>query len=219
MKHHQYNSGYKFIKEPVDFNKYTDRQLLQYCLGATMYMPGTKDFAQAIIDKKYPGLTSMVMCFEDACKEEDVPAAEVNSIHVLDTLVESVEKGILKYEDIPLIFFRVRSVEQFKHFAAMLKPEHIKFLCGFNFPKFNSITAAPYMEHLVELNEKFGEVIYGMPIIEDARVAEISYGIQVAQMMLQKQASNETVYAKDNMIKGAASAVINSLNEFERQGI
>ena len=94
MKHHQYNSGYKFIKEPVDFNKYTDRQLLQYCLGATMYMPGTKDFAQAIINKKYPGLTSMVMCFEDACKEEDVPAAEVNSIHVLDTLVESVEKGI-----------------------------------------------------------------------------------------------------------------------------
>ena len=34
-----------------------------------MYMPGTKDFAQAIIDKKYPGLTSMVMCFEDACKD------------------------------------------------------------------------------------------------------------------------------------------------------
>lgn len=171
MKHHQYNSGYKFVKEPVDFNKYTDRQLLQYCLGATMYMPGTKDFAQAIIEKKYPGLTSMVMCFEDACKEEDVPAAEINSIHVLDTLSESVNNGTLMYKDIPLIFFRVRNVEQFKHFAAMLKPEHIKFLCGFNFPKFNSITAAPYMEHLVELNEKFGEIIYGMPIIEDARVA------------------------------------------------
>lgn len=75
MKHHQYNSGYKFVKDPVDFNKYTDRSLLQYCLGATMYMPGTKDFAQAVIDKKYPGLTSMVMCFEDACPEEDVPAA------------------------------------------------------------------------------------------------------------------------------------------------
>ena len=80
MKHHQYNSSYKFVKEPVDFNKYTERDLLQYCLGATMYMPGTKDFAQAIIEKKYPGLTSMVMCFEDACPEEDVPAAELNSL-------------------------------------------------------------------------------------------------------------------------------------------
>ena len=171
MKHHQYNPNFKFVKDPVDFNKYTDRSLLQYCLGATMYMPGTKDFAQAIIDKKYPGLTSMVMCFEDACKEEDVPAAEINSIHVLETLAENEKNGTLKYEDIPLIFFRVRSVEQFKHFAAMLEPRHIRYLCGFNFPKFNSLTAAPYMEHLVELNTKFGEIIYGMPIIEDARVA------------------------------------------------
>lgn len=171
MKHHQYNPSYNFVKAPVDFNKYTDRELLQYCLGATMYMPGTKDFAQAVIDKKYPGLTSMVMCFEDACKEEDVPAAEINCIHVLDTLADNVENGTLKYEDIPLIFFRVRSVEQFKHFSSMLQPRHIKYLCGFNFPKFNSLTAAPYMEHLVELNAKFGEIIYGMPIIEDSRVA------------------------------------------------
>ena len=171
MKHHQYNSNYQFIKEPVDFNKYTNREILQYCLGATMYMPGTKDFAQAVIEKKYPGLTSMVMCFEDACKEEDVPAAEINCIHVLETLADNVENGNIKYEDIPLIFFRVRSVEQFKHFASMLQPRHIKYLCGFNFPKFNSLTAAPYMEHLVELNAKFGEIIYGMPIIEDSRVA------------------------------------------------
>lgn len=171
MIHHQYNPNYKFVKDPVDFNKYTNRELLQYCLGATMYMPGTKDFAQAVIDRKYPGLTSMVMCFEDACKLEDVPAAEVNSIHVIDTLADAVDNGILKYKDIPLIFFRVRSIEQFKHFSAMLKPRHIKYLCGFNFPKFNSITAAPYMEHLVELNSKFGEIIYGMPIIEDYRVA------------------------------------------------
>lgn len=171
MIHHQYNPNYHFIKDPIDFNKYTDRELLQYCLGATMYMPGTKDFAQAVIDKKYPGLTSMVMCFEDACKEEDVPSAEINCIHVLDTLADCVKNGTLKFEDIPLIFFRVRSVEQFKHFSSKLQPKHIKYLCGFNFPKFNSLTAAPYMEHLVELNAKFGEIIYGMPIIEDSRVA------------------------------------------------
>ncbi|MCQ2120461.1 MAG: HpcH/HpaI aldolase/citrate lyase family protein [Fibrobacter sp.] len=171
MKHHQYNPNFKFVKDPIDFNKYTDRSLLQYCLGATMYMPGTKDFAQAIIDKKYPGLTSMVMCFEDACKEEDVPAAEVNSIHVLETLEEKVNSGELAYEDIPLIFFRVRSVEQFKHFASMLEKKHVKYITGFNFPKFNALCARDYMEHLVELNKTFGEIIYGMPIIEDARVA------------------------------------------------
>ena len=56
-------------------------------------------------------------------------------------------------------------------------------------------------------------------IIEDARVTEISYGSEVANMMLQKQASNATVYAKDAIVKGAAGAVIHSLNEFESQGI
>ena len=171
MRHHQYNPGYLFVKEPVDFNKYTDRSLLQYCLGATMYMPGTKDFAQAVIDKKYPGLTSMVMCFEDACPEEEVPAAELNSIHVLDTLRDAEDKGLLKYEDIPLLFFRVRSPEQFEHFAGMLRPEHIRYITGFNFPKFNGVNGGQYMSQLVELNNKFGEIIYGMPIIEDARVA------------------------------------------------
>ena len=171
MRHHQYNPNYVFVKEPVEFGKYTDRSLLQYCLGAMMYMPGTKDFAQAIIDRKYPGLTSMVMCFEDACREEDVPAAETNCIHVLDTLEESVASGKLDYKDIPLIFFRVRSVEQFMHFSALLEPRHIRYVTGFNFPKFNSTNAAAYIDHLVELNAKFGEIIYGMPIIEDSRVA------------------------------------------------
>ena len=56
-------------------------------------------------------------------------------------------------------------------------------------------------------------------IIEDARVTEISYGQEVAKMMLQKQASNATVYAKDAIVKGAANAVMNSLKEFEKNGI
>ncbi|MGN0156488.1 MAG: HpcH/HpaI aldolase/citrate lyase family protein [Lachnospiraceae bacterium] len=171
MKHHQYNMNYQFVKEPVDFNKYTERSLLQYCLGATMYMPGTKNFAQAIIDKKYPGLTSMVMCFEDACKEEEVGTAEENSIKVLDVLNHELAQGSLAYEDIPLIFFRVRNVEQFQHFSQMLKPEHIPLITGINFPKFNKENGEAYFSYLQELNEKFGEILYGMPIIEDSKVA------------------------------------------------
>lgn len=171
MRHHQYNPQYKFVVEPQNFDKYTDRSLLQYCLGATIYMPGHKDFAQAILDKKYPGLTSMVLCFEDACKEEDVPAAEQNSIRLLDIINQAIDAGSFDYKDLPLIIFRVRNIEQFHHFSSMLKPEHIRLVTGFNFPKFNSTNAARYLEHLAELNEKFGEVLYGMPIIEERRVA------------------------------------------------
>ncbi|MBO5077359.1 MAG: HpcH/HpaI aldolase/citrate lyase family protein [Clostridia bacterium] len=171
MRHHLYNPNFKFVKDPVEFNKYTDRNVLQYCLGATMYMPGHRDFTEAILTHKYPGLTAMVMCFEDACKLEDVPRAEQNSIHTLDVLSEKLENGEITYADLPLLIFRVRNIDQFKHFSSMLKPEHMKVLAGFNFPKFNAENGEAYFAHLKELNEKFGEIIYGMPIIEDRTVA------------------------------------------------
>lgn len=171
MRHHQYNPHFKFYRDPIDFNKYTDRELLQYCLGATMYMPGTKDFAEQIIARRRPGLTSMVMCFEDACPEEDVPAAEHNVVVLLNTLNEALDNGRLRYEDLPLIFFRVRNHEQFDHFASLLQPEHARLICGINFPKFNALNGERYMSQLVALNEKLGEVIYGMPILEDREIA------------------------------------------------
>lgn len=171
MRHHLYNPDFKFVKEPEEFNKYTDRSVLQFCLGASMYMPGHKDFIDAILTHKYPGLTSMVMCFEDACKIEDVPRAEENSLHTLDVLSQKLEDGEITYADIPLLIFRVRNLEQFKHFAEQLQPRYLKVLTGFNFPKFNSDNGEGYFAYLQELNDRFGEVIYGLPIIEDSTVA------------------------------------------------
>ncbi len=170
MRHHANQPSSKFLLEPVNFDKYTDKRMLQYCLGATMYMPGTKDFLQPILTKKYPGLTSMVMCFEDACKEELVPEAERNVINLLDSLNDELDKGTIGYDEIPLIIFRVRNIDQFRHFSSMLRPEHIHLITAFNFPKFNS-ESEPYYEHLAELNERFGEVIYGMPILESKEMA------------------------------------------------
>ncbi|MCI6465357.1 MAG: HpcH/HpaI aldolase/citrate lyase family protein [Faecalicatena sp.] len=177
MRHNSFQPAEKFIQQPINFNKYTDRNMLQYCLGATMYMPGTKDFLQPILTKKYPGLTSMVMCFEDACKEELVPAAEQNVLNLLDALNKELEKGTIKYTEIPLIIFRVRSVEQFKHFTSMLKPEHIHLITAFNFPKFNKRNGESYYSHLEELNIKFNEILYGMPILESKEMAYLELRI------------------------------------------
>lgn len=171
MRHHKYNPSFKFIKKPVEFNKYTDRELLRYCLGATMYMPGMKDFTKKLLSKAMPGLTSMVLCFEDACPEADVPAAEENTLKLLHTVSTALEHGEITYEDIPLIFIRVRSVDQFKEFSKRLTLHHLKVLAGFNFPKFDSTNGEAYFKHLKELNKKFGEIIYGMPIIESPAVA------------------------------------------------
>lgn len=171
MRHHKYNPDFQFICEPVEFDKYTDRELLQYCLGASMYMPGIKDFTNKILTNAMPGLTTMVLCFEDACPADRVEEAEQNVLQMLDRLADAVDDGSLDKKNLPLIFCRVRSIDQFHRFSAMLTPRRVKMLAGFNFPKFNSENGEVYYYHLKELNDRFGEVLYGMPIIEDPIVA------------------------------------------------
>ncbi|MBQ9867608.1 MAG: HpcH/HpaI aldolase/citrate lyase family protein [Lachnospiraceae bacterium] len=173
MRHHNYQPDSKFVGLPIDFDKHTDMSILRYCLGATMYMPGTKDFLDAILTKKYPGLTSLVLCFEDACREEDVPAAENNVLHILDELNAAIDKGTIDAGDIPLLVVRVRNIEQFKAFSARLSLSQLGLLSAFNFPKFNKENGEAYYAHLRELNDKSGEKVYGMPILESREMAYI----------------------------------------------
>ena len=171
MRHHYSNRDFDFVLPPEEFDKHSDREFLQYCLGATMYMPGYKDFTPKILSRAMPDLTTMVLCFEDACPAERVEEAMENVYYLLDTVADAVEKGTLDPTTVPLIFVRVRNVEQFKAFGGRLTKKQAKWLCGINFPKFNSENGEAYYAYLAELNETCGDILYGMPIIEDARVA------------------------------------------------
>lgn len=171
MRHHRYNPDFPFVVEPESFDKYTDREMLQYCLGAAMYMPGFKDFTPKILNNAMPGLTTIVLCFEDACPEEKVPEAMENVHRLLDTVTSAVEDGTLDGDKVPLIFVRIRNLDQFRAFGEELTKHQVRSLCGINFPKFNAENGHAYFTYLQELNERFGEVLYGMPIIEDPEVA------------------------------------------------
>lgn len=171
MRHHQYNPSFTFVHDPVSFNKHTERRLLQYCLGATLYMPAKKRIEDAIMNRSLPGLTSMVMCCEDAIADTDLPEAESNVIRVLDVWSNALEAGTLCEDDLPLFFLRVRSPEQFKSFTRQLTPPHVRLLTGFVFPKFNTRNGHFYLGHLQLLNDYFHEVLYGMPILESREIA------------------------------------------------
>jgi len=172
MIHQKHKPDFAFIREPEEFTKYTERNLLQYCLGATMYMPGTKkDIQKIILSKKWPELTSIVMCFEDAIAEEDLPLAEENVIGVLNGLSQAIDNKKITLNDLPLLIIRVRNVEQFTNFTNKLSEKQIKLLTAFNFPKFNSINAQDYMLQLSKLNNVHNEIIYGMPILESVEIA------------------------------------------------
>lgn len=170
MKFHRYNSDFNFVKAPIEFNKYTDRDTLQYCLGSTLYMPGTKDIRDKVLNKQLD-VTSFVMCCEDAIKEEDLPAAEQNILDTMDYFADQIEAGVISQDDIPLIFVRVRNPEQFKTFAARLTKRQASILTGFNFPKFDSKNALGVLRTLVDVNNRTGVILYGMPILEGEECA------------------------------------------------
>lgn len=170
MKHHSYNPDFNFVKAPVEFNKYTDRDTLQYCLGATLYMPGTKDIKDKVVNHQLD-VTSLVMCCEDAIKEEDLPIAEQNILDHMDFFADKIATGELTHDDIPLIFVRVRNVQHFKSFAQRITAKQASVLTGFNFPKFDSKNALETLRTLVEVNSRLGVVLYGMPILEGEEVA------------------------------------------------
>ena len=170
MRHHSYNPNFNFIKAPVEFNKYTDRDTLQYCLGATLYMPGTKDIKDKVLHHQLD-VTSLVMCCEDAIKEEDLPNAEQNILDHMDFFADRIAAGELTHDDIPLIFVRVRNPEQFERFANRMTVKQASVLTGFNFPKFSSKNALRVLQTLVNVNNRLGVVLYGMPILEGPEVA------------------------------------------------
>ena len=52
-----------------------------------------------------------------------------------------------------------------------------------------------------ELKEELAKRVFAPGLaIEDDRVTEISYGSEVANMMLQKKASTATIYDKDDIV-------------------
>jgi citrate lyase beta subunit len=134
-------------------------------------MPGTKDIKQKIIEKKLDGITSIVMCMEDAIKEEDLETAENNILEHLDFIANNIANRTLSIDDVPLIFIRVRNVNQFGEFIRKITPEHSNILSGFVFPKFDSYSAGDYLKILEHLCLRHNAVLYGMPILEGRTIA------------------------------------------------
>lgn len=232
-----YNPDFNFVKAPIEFNKYTDRDTLQYCLGATLYMPGTKDIREKVLNHQLP-VTSFVMCCEDAIKAEDLPIAEQNILDTLDWFADRIDEGKMSLNDLPLIFMRIRNPEQFRDFVPRITKRQANILTGFNFPKFNSKNALGMMRTLVETNARLGCLLYGMPILEGEEIAFIETrgqellllenilepykelilnirvgGTDMSSLFGVRRGINSTVY--DIMpVRDALSDILNTFNRF-----
>ncbi|CAH2715550.1 hypothetical protein BACCIP111895_02734 [Neobacillus rhizosphaerae] len=160
-----------FFQKPQPFNKYSNSELLSYGLGATLYMPATRsNIHQEILSRKHEGLTSLVIDLEDAVGDNEVFRAETMLIEEMLKLDGELNKGFLGYVDLPLIFIRIRDLEQFKRITDQLG-DALRLLTGVVLPKF---TVGNGEEFLTEIRKIHSDQhpFYAMPILETAKVIQ-----------------------------------------------
>ena len=168
MKYFKTRSSLSFYIEPVGFDKYTEKEILQYALGANLYMPATLDnVLNKLVEERLGNIGSITLCLEDAIPESQVKEAQEKVLKLLSELYDARENN--NSLSLPLLFIRVRNHDQFLELIQEMKTEHLKIVCGFVFPKFCSDNASQYMETLLSLKRTHNETLYCMPIIEEAR--------------------------------------------------
>ncbi|HEX2322701.1 MAG TPA: HpcH/HpaI aldolase/citrate lyase family protein [Streptosporangiaceae bacterium] len=153
-----------FAHAPQPFDRDSERGTLAMALGATLYSPGTTwDYARRIGALVGRGVTSAVLCLEDAIRDTDVPAAERNVAAQLTELHEAEREGGCAGG--PLLFVRVRHADQIQSLVKEIGPASA-ILTGFVFPKFTAETGPEFLEALAQVRTDTGLPLYGMPVLE-----------------------------------------------------
>ncbi|MGD6830735.1 HpcH/HpaI aldolase/citrate lyase family protein [Sutcliffiella halmapala] len=155
-----------FLKKPTCITKSSPRDILQYSLGATLYMPSTRnDIADLVITQKFTELCSMVLCLEDAIGDNEVELAECMVVNHINSIYQAIKNGSVSPEKLPLIFLRVRNPEQIPKISNSLG-NALDCVTGFVFPKFTTSNANLYFEQMIKVGTEHRITLYGMPIFE-----------------------------------------------------
>jgi citrate lyase beta subunit len=172
-----------FLCRPEAFSRDDAPTTIGVGLGATLYCPATRPrLAGDVRRRAGEGVTSMVICLEDSVRDCDLAEAEQNAIAQLRELAEAPGGPL------PMVFVRVRSVEQIPMLMAGLGSLH-GVLTGFVVPKFGEDTGADYLEAVVAASEVAGRRLYVMPVLESPEIAYAETrlsGLQASRHLLDK---------------------------------
>ena len=155
-----------FLRPPRDFEVSADPTEVGIGLGATLYCPATRPrLARDIVRRAGAGVVSLVVCLEDSVPDGDLEAAERNVVAALRELSATAPRGQL-----PMIFIRVRAVEQIPMLVAALGERH-DVLTGFVLPKFSDLNGGAYFDAVVAASETVGRRLLAMPVLESADIS------------------------------------------------
>lgn len=155
-----------FACPPQEFSRDAELAELAVLLGATLYMPATRpNLAADIRQQARAGVMSSVVCLEDAVRDDDLGAAEVNAVVQLREL--AVNGGCPA-----MVFVRVRNPQQIGQLVEALG-DHSDILTGFVLPKFTAHTGAEFLDALQDAETASGHRLLAMPVLESAEMIHL----------------------------------------------
>lgn len=168
-----YFEGIPILKYGEIWDKYTDKERLQYALGGLLYTPASNEkIVQTLLEQKYPHLKAWAFCLEDSIQENGLLEAEKRLVDSLRQLNDAVLMKRLAISDMPLLFIRVRSAAHLARFYPQIASyDHL--LTGFIAPKFEPQNMKDYGEWLKALNHNREFPLYLMPILESESIIDL----------------------------------------------
>ena len=153
-----------FHRRPEPFDAAAEPSLLAVALGATLYSPATRPaLADDIARRAAQGVTSTVVCLEDAVPDHALAAGEDNAVTQLARLAAGCPEP-------PLLFVRVRTAEQLTMIVDRLG-DAVRVLTGFVLPKFTAGTGTAYLDAVAAAERRLGRPVYAMPVLESPEIA------------------------------------------------
>lgn len=181
MKHYKHLTEAErqeiFYIEPEEFNTQSPKEVLSKALGATMYMPATREtIAKEILEQKHISLTSLVIDLEDALEDDLVEVGKENVFKQLAFIEEEISKNPSAREELPLIFIRVRNPQNLQEL--LVHKEQLTLLTGFILPKFSTANAKEYLRMVVTANNGLKDhSFYAMPVLETKEIIYKEYRV------------------------------------------
>lgn len=153
-----------FDVHPQVFTLESEICLIASALGATLYVPGTREKLATVIRRRAAaGVRSIVIDLEDAVADESVDQAVRASIEALGELARHGDPECL-------LFVRVRTIDQLRAVCADAG-DGLSVLAGFVLPKFESRTGRVLLDAVCEEGVRAGRRFLVMPVLESRLIA------------------------------------------------
>lgn len=153
-----------FDVPPHVFGLESEICLIATALGATLYVPGTREDLAAVIRKRASeGVRSIVIDLEDAVADESVDDAVRAAIAALDEIARHGDPGCL-------LFVRVRTIDHLRAVCSEVG-DGLAVLAGFVLPKFESRSGRELLDAVREEGLRAGRRFLVMPVLESRLIA------------------------------------------------